>query len=421
MGHPTAVLCKLGRDRRGGVALLMAMTTPSLVMVVGIGVEVTHWTVVRLELQRTADVAALAGAAEYALTSNAQNAANAAANVTELNGAVGATTRTWNAGSQTLTDNQITVQIGAGARNSNNVGVAVTIAQAVPLALTQVMTSRSSVTLGAAGWAEVAPKVQPCLLALDPNSTGVTGQGNPNLALTGCSVRSNASISTGGAASMSASAFYANGSITGGGISGALYPNDGTIPDPYAQYAPVQNAFAQLSPGAGTSFSDKPNANDTLSHGTYSGWSIKGTVTLQPGIYYVNGNISLGAQASVSGSGVTIVTSGALSMTGGAALTVSAATSGSTSGAIPGVVFEGNSTSASSFGGNSSPSMTGVVYDPNADLTFGGTAQGGTSGCLEVIAKSVTLHGNASMASNCSAYGALSFSSDNTTPVTLVQ
>jgi Flp pilus assembly protein TadG len=416
-----AAVRKLRGDRRGSVALLMAMTTPSLVMAVGIGVEVTRWTVVKLELQRTADVAALAGAAEYALASNAQNAANAAASVAELNGAAGATTRTWAAGSQTLTDNQVTAQVAAGVRNSQNTGVTVTITQTVPLALTQVMSSLSSVTISASGWAEVAANVQPCILALDPSGGGVTAQGNPNLTATGCSVRSNASISTGGSASMTAAAFYVNGSITGSGISGALHPNDGAIPDPYAHYAPVQNAFAQLKAGAGASFSNKPSDVSMLSPGTYSGWDIKGTVSLLPGIYYVNGDISLGAQASVSGGGVTIITSGALSMNGGAALNVSAATSGSASGAIPGVVFAGNSTSANSFLGNTSPSLTGVVYFPNSDLNFGGTAQGGTTGCLEVIAKSVTLKGNASTASNCSAYGTLVFSSDASSPVALVQ
>jgi len=58
-------------------------------MVAGMGIEITHWTVVKLELQRTADVASLAGAMEYALASNAQDAANEAANVAELNGATG--------------------------------------------------------------------------------------------------------------------------------------------------------------------------------------------------------------------------------------------------------------------------------------------------------------------------------------------
>lgn len=400
----------------------MAMTAPTLVMAAGLGVEVTHWTAVKLELQRTADVAALAGAAEYVLASNAQNAAAAAAGVAELNGVPGATTRTWSVGSQTLTAGQITVQIGPGVRNSSNVGVMVTVTQVVPLALTRVMSSLASVTIAASGWAEITPGMQPCILALNPSGSGVTGQGNPTLTLTGCSVRSNASISTGGNAAMLAPGFYANGSITGGGISGLLHPNDGTIPDPYARYAPVQNAFAQLKAGAGVLFSNKPRDTDFLSPGVYAGWNIKGTANLLPGIYYVNGDISLGAQASVSGGGVTIVTSGALSMVGGAALNVSAATiAGAANGAIAGVVFAGTSTSATSFGGNSSPSLTGVAYEPNADITFGGTAQGGTMGCLEVIAKSVALHGDASMAANCSAYGTLSFSSDSVPPAALVQ
>jgi Flp pilus assembly protein TadG len=422
MTSPIAALRKLGRDRRGSIAILAAVTMPVMLMAAGMGIEVTNWTVVSLELQRTADVAAIAGALEYALGTDAQRSAITAASLAEINGVAGAPSRTWTVVNQTLTDNLITVQIGAGVQNNKNIGVKVTVAQVVPLYLTKIMSSSSSVTISASAWSEVQASVQPCIVALNAAGHGVTGQGNPQLTLTGCAVRSNASISTGGSGSMSAPAFYSGGSISGSGITGTLYPNSGTISDPYAQYAPVQNALAQLLPNSGTPFNDSPKSKRTLSPGTYSAWPIQGTVTLLPGIYYVNGNISLGDQAAVSGIGVTIVTSGAFSMNGGAALTISAATTiGSINGAIPGMVFASNSPQSASFNGNSSPLMTGVVYSPNSDVTFGGTAQGGTSGCLEVIASSVTLQGNSSMASNCTDYGTAVFSSNNAPPAKLVQ
>lgn len=155
----------------------------------------------------------------------------------------------------------------------------------------------------------------------------------------------------------------------------------------------------------------------TLSPGTWTEWDFHKNVILKPGIYYVNGSISLGAQASLSGTGVTIVTSGALSMHGGAIMTLSAALApvnandAITGGAIPGIVFAGNSTATSVFRGNTSPSLTGVVYYPNGKLDFGGTAQGGSRGCLEIIAASVEMGGSSTMSSRCSDYGALRFSS----------
>ncbi len=411
---------KLKRDERGSIAVLVAIIMPVVLMTVGIGVEASSWVVVKQELQRTADAAALAGALEYGIAGNAHNAAIAAANVAALNGAAGSAAPVWNTARQTLTSGLVTVQLGAGVRNSKNVAVAATVSQTVPLALAGLMTTALSITLSATGWAETNANAQPCVLALDPHGNGVTVQGNPTLALTGCTVRSNASISTGGSASMTAAGFYANGMITGSGINGTLHPNDGTSPDPYATDAAVQAGFANLLSGAGAAFSDKPNATTALSPGPYSGWDINGTVSLRAGIYYINGNIVLGAQASVSGTGVTIVTSGALSMTGGAALTISAAEADATSGAIPGVVFASNSTVATTFGGTSNPSLTGVVYFPNADLSFSGNT-GVAAGCLEVIAKSVSFHGDSSLAANCTSYSALSFGSDTSPGVALVQ
>ncbi|MCW3475434.1 pilus assembly protein TadG-related protein [Rhodovastum sp. RN2-1] len=413
-GHPAANR-PLRRDHRGSVAVFTALTAVPLIMFMGMGIELTHWGTVKQRLQRTADAAALAGAQEFLIAKNVANAANAAADLAELNGATGSTTRAWDATNKILSDNQVTAQVVAGVRNSANTAVQVTVTQAVPLMITRMMSSRSSVTLSATGWAEALTSAQPCVLALGAGGVGVSAQGNVTVSLTGCSIRSNSSIATGGAATMSAPAFYAAGSITGQ-ISGALYPNAGTIPDPYATNAPVQNAFGKLSAGSGAAFSNKPNSTSSLTPGTFSTWDIQGTVTLAPGIYYVNGSISLGAQASLSGSGVTIITSGAFNMNGGSKVSLSAATvSNSVNGAIPGIVFAGNSYVTSTFTGNTSPLLTGVVYYPNGTMNFGGTSQGGSSGCLEVIGASVTMFGNSGMAANCAGYGTVSFASVNST------
>ena len=428
---------KLKSDQRGSVVVVTALVIPVLVMSAGMGVEVSHWAMVKLELQRTADIAALAGATDYEITKDARSAANAAASVAELNGAAGSTSRTWNESTQLLRDNQITAQVRTGVRQDLDTALEVTVSQPVTLLLTRIMSSSQSVTVSATGWAELRTSVQPCVLAL--KSGGITFQGSVDVKLTGCSMRSNGSISqTGNAANVSASAFYADGSIDSR-VTGTRHEYAGTITDPYLTHSGVQTALGRLvsSPtgngngngkGKGKSQDDAPSPdNETLSSGTWPTWNIKGKLSLNPGIYYVNGDISLGGQAELTGTGVTIVTSGTLSMHGGASITLSAALKPTNpgdaveGGAIPGVVFVGNSASTSVFRGNTSPALTGVVYYPNGALDFGGTAQVGSPGCLEVIAASVELKGNSSMEANCARYGALPFSSGGPATVVLVQ
>lgn len=121
---------------------------------IGLGIDVSYWGLVRIELQDTADVAAIAGALSYQSTSNAQTAATVAAGVAELNGATGAAGRTWNAATRTLSDNQITAQIVAGIRNPADIAVEVSIRRSVPLFFARVLSSQRLTTVSANSWAE---------------------------------------------------------------------------------------------------------------------------------------------------------------------------------------------------------------------------------------------------------------------------
>ena len=149
-------------------------------------------------------------------------------------------------------------------------------------------------------------------------------------------MRSDSGTTVGGNASVTAaSGIYAAGTVTTSGNgttnSSPLFPNAGQIPDPYAQDAATQAAFAQLGNGG------QSQPSGTLSPGTYSSLDFKGTVSLNPGLYIVNGPISFEAQANVSGTGVTIVSSGDVTMDGKAQINLSAG-SDATGGAIPGVL-----------------------------------------------------------------------------------
>ncbi|MBC7799810.1 MAG: hypothetical protein H7Z10_04245 [Gemmatimonadaceae bacterium] len=393
---------------------MTALTLPAMLSVMWATLDAGQWIVVKQQLQRTADIAALAGAIEFFVSHNEFTAATAAADLVDLNGIPSATPRTWANPTRTLTSGATVVIVGPGVRSGDNTGVNVTVKKTIPLILTKLLNGQSNVTLTASSWAELSIS-QPCLLALGVNGPGITAQGNPSLTLSGCSVRSNSVVSTGGSAWLTAPSIWARTTISGSGLQGVLHPNSGIVPDPYVSDSAIKNAFGRLQANQGTSFSNNPNSTNTLSPGTYRSLDVKGNLTLYPGIYYVNGPISIGSQGKLSGNGVTIVTSGSLDMRGGSTLSISAATvSNPAGGAIPGVVFAGNSTGGLSFGGTTGALVTGVVYYPKGALSFNGTSHAGMSGCLEVIAYSISLQGNSSMSDNCGAYGALTFGDKNT-------
>ena len=406
------------RERRGSVAMMTAIMGPALIMSLGMAVEVTSWSVNSLELQRVADAAAWAGATRYAATGNAQTATGEAADLAEINGVSGAATRTWSAGTSTLNDNLITAQVVAGLTNPSAYAVKVTVKRSVLKSLTRIFPGGgSSVTIAAIAVAEVGSLgPQPCTTALGQGVDGITTGtdvsvvGNASLSAPGCSLRSNDGISVNGGATINMAGVYAGGGISGGGICCDLHANSGQISDPYAGNAAVQTALNALSPGSGTAVSVNPNATQSISPGAYSSWNVNGTLNLGAGTYYVNGAISAGAQSRISGTGVTIVTSGLVTTNGGASLAISAPLKDAAAG-IPGVLIAGRAAGSATFLGNSSSPMAGLIYFPNAALKFGGTAGAGSNACLEVIASTVTLVGTSDVSSDCKLYGLQSWGS----------
>lgn len=420
-------------DRRGSVALMAGIMAPVLIMSMAMGIEVTFWSVRMVELQRAADVAAWAGATQYAASSNAQISAKAAADVAEINGVLGAPGRSWNATTFTLTDNLITAQLVRGVRSASDNAIKVTVKQNIAKSISLIFPSTQSfVTISAIAVAEIgALGPQPCITALGGGTAGITTGtdvsvvGNATLNATNCALRSNAGISQNGGGTINVSGVYAGGNISGSGICCDLHANSGQIQDPYATDTGVQNALQSLSPGTGTAVSVGSNKSLSIGPGTYSSWSVSGNLNLSPGLYIVNGDISSSAQSVISGTGVTIVTSGIISTTGGSSLALTAPTTSPTGNALPGVLIAGTSSGTMSFLGNSTEPVTGLIYLPNATLKFGGTSSSGSDGCTEVIASTVTLIGTSNLnagTANCAAYGLRTFGSLPTpAPVALVQ
>jgi hypothetical protein len=58
---------------------------------------------------------------------------------------------------------------------------------------------------------------------------------------------------------------------------------------------------------------------------------------------------------------------------------------------------------SSSFSGNATATINGVIYLPTESVTFNGNGAG-TPSCAQIITYQLTFHGNSGFANNCTAY-----------------
>lgn len=417
---------KLVLDKRGSIALMAGIMAPVMIMTMAMGIEVTDWSVKDLELQRVADAAAWAGANQYIVNNNAQVATGTASNVAEMNGATGQAARTWNASTLTTTDNLITAQIVSGITKSTDTAVQVTITQNIVKSFSLIFSSTPTVTISAVAIVEIGGAgPQPCLLALSPSGVGVddvTLTGSATVVATGCSVRSNSQISLTGVTSITAGGTYAEGSITlgtNGVINGGTYQNQGVIADPYAGNAGLASAFLALASNSVTFADPNPSYQTiTINPGTYPSLTLGGsaTVTMNPGTYYVQGPVVLNGNVTVTGTGVTIISSGTFNVDASAHGSLAAPLSVATVG-IPGILFASQAVSTSnqstwsSFQGAGNIPFTGLIYFPNGTMGFEGSATNSSAGCSEVIAADISVSGASDLGANCAAYGTVGFGS----------
>jgi hypothetical protein len=148
---------------------------------------------------------------------------------------------------------------------------------------------------------------------------------------------------------------------------------------------------------------------------------LKGTVTLQPGTYYIDGSsFGVGSQATVIGTGVTIVLTSSnassnpgsiatVSINGGANIQLSAPTSGTYKGVLLYQDRRAPDSGSNTINGNASSFLQGAIYIPNQEADFTGTA-GMKTDCLQLVAKRLVFAGNSTISNQCpSDSGANSF------------
>jgi hypothetical protein len=445
----------LMNNQAGSVSVWTAAATPLVVMALAMGTEVSTWSVVKVDLQRNADYAALAGAISFSTGQTDQAAATAAADVARMNGASGTNTPTWEPTTKLLTSGDITVKAVPGLAQSNNTAFEVNIKRDLQPGLTRIFAGGGTVTVAANGHAELVPMTvtkgggggQPCIFGMDGIQDAVLTRdavqfaGNSSAQLIGCTVRSNGDITAGNSVTITADAYYASGGfdIQSGAVIGPRYPNVGQIGDPYLTHTELQTALnnaasavasgaldcqAKSCSGPAGSFSCVAKSC-TINPGVYTEirLSSQANVTASPGVYVVTNTIDLAGGSSLWGTNVTFLVGSQISggtdvltANGGSEVNLTASTvENAPNGTLPGIAFASRASGDMRFLGNSSLPFIGVVYMPNGTLKLTGAAVVGSSlnpGCAQLVANVVELGGNGSFVANgCPAYGTKNFDS----------
>ena len=352
------------RDQRGNVAIMLGLTAPVLIGMIGAAVDYSRLASRHAELQRIADAAALNGAKVLSTSYGQPDEQRRSAAIQAAD---------------TFAVGQAPTAQSAAAVLLNEKAAQVTMSETLVLAFGGFLgqtTSKVSV------YAKAQYTSPPgCIVALSKTATpGIEVKGSASIQAPSCSVWSNA---TSDASSITVAAAA---SISGGKVC-AVGGGSGTVKPMLEKYCePALDPFAgrALSASAGCTYTNKVVTSDeTLLPGVYcGGLTVKGNVsaTFSPGLYTIqSGSLHFQGSPTINGNGVSfLLGSGAfLDFQGNPTINISAMTTGALAGLV---IASDPSTPAqtSSLQGNVSlvlaAKLTGSIYLPNHTLSVGGSS-----------------------------------------------
>jgi len=241
--------------------------------------------------------------------------------------------------------------------------------------------------------------------------------GSNKLNLINCNLYSDSSASpslnVNGSATVSANQVGVVGSVSGAsnitatnGIKTGMRP----VADPYASVSPPP----EPSCSSAKITVNSNGKNTSLNPGCFTGSitvNAGATLNLNPGIYYLNGaNLSVAGNATITGTGVTLVFTGSGGSWGTASIGSNANINltAPSSGSMQGIAIYGDRKmpvgTAFNLTGGGTQNFGGAIYLPRANLSFSG-GNGTTTSCTKVVADTITFTGSSNLQVNCAALG----------------
>jgi hypothetical protein len=318
----------------------------------------------------------------------------------------------------------------SGPYSGNAAGVEVIIAQPQTKIFSGLFFASAAV-VRARAVAIPSPAGGTCVQSLDTsNVNGIYLLSSAAINVQGCNVQDNA-VGSGSMLVTTSASITADTVSAGGTIADLGSITTAKASGPAANARPVADPYANVSmphppsPGCTVGGYVAPAVNlqfqaaTQLSPGTYCNgmdFPSGAYANLAPGIYYVEGgSFHVEANASVSGTGVTVVLTSSPGGSDYATVTVdgnngqqggSLQLTAPNSGATAGIALFGDrnapSTQIASFGAASTVTVGGAIYFPSQQISFGATG-GNTSVCTAMIGYDIMLLNSALFASKCTA------------------
>jgi hypothetical protein len=363
-------------NERGSLAVPFALATIPLLLIAGSAVDYSRAVTFKAKLQSAVDASALHA----------------------LNGSEETRLATTEATIKKLSDEkplivgdaeEVTVTVTGGVKTSvlNIFGI-----ERIPVA--------------AKARARLIDGLPACLLALNTSEpSAISFSGSASFTGKDCVVHTNSKNEKGLDISNNATPVAA-GFCSVGGVSAPA----GIAPSPRSKCRSVRDPFAGLrKPNSGTCTSKNgytvgSNRTETLSPGTYcGGLTIRGEANLEPGVYIIeDGSLTVNAQASLSGKGVTFYITGSkggFTINGGSSIDLHAPTSGTYGGVLiyqdPASKANGGGTIVNTLNGGADTVINGGIYTPTQGIRINGSSGfGQNSAYMPVIADTITITGS---------------------------
>ena len=421
-----SLFCPRDDASRGAVAIMVAIMLVAIIGFASLGTEIVMLLSASRHMQSAADAGVLAAVSARNRGSPADYKSEAFAQAAAAGFANGVDGTTVAVNSPPLTGN-FTAASDA---------IEVLIAQPRTLALVKVVYSGPFVVRARA--VARTTGCGACVLVLDGAAAGaLLMNGTTTANLINCDIAVNSSSSTavsllGGAILNTNHLDVVGGySLSGGAqinATNGITTKAPTTADPYA---------GRVMPPAAASCLADPNvkSSQSLPPGTYCSITVStnnGKLTLTPGGNFIvkGGSLNVGGGASLTGTGVTIVLTGAGAnyATATVAATSTVTLTAPTTGATAGIAFfqdrlappTTNPATTNTFNGGTGQSITGALYFPNQTVKFGGGTTANIT-CIEIVARALTLTGNATLKLDCTGTGVVAIGGSGGAQPTMVE
>lgn len=400
-------------NRKGNIALMLAIMAPAFIGAVGLGVETGYWYHLQSKAQMAADVSAYAGAVALRNGETVDTAKLVAVAEAENLGYTATASATLTVDSPPLS-----------GKFTTDRDIEVTINYKTPRVFSSIF-ANNDLFQDVRAVAGYQPPVDACVLALDQTASGaITISGSTNVDITGCEFMSNSAAADGflvsGSGNLSidcansAGGFDQDGSSTVS-LSTCTAPRTDLFAaeDPYASLPdPDTSGGCKNLTGTERNAMNGANGSLTISPGATgirkfcNGLDLKNDVHFEPGIYIIDGkDFTTVASANVTGTDVTfyLTNSAEIGFRGTSTVKLTAPATGT----YAGVLFFGDRndiTASHQFNGTADSLLTGTIYTPGSTVSYNGDFTG-IDGCMQIIALRVDMSGGSNLSGDCTAFG----------------